>query len=62
MTSRPRLRTLRSIAVQLEVSVFTVRRLVTRGSLPAVRLLGAWRVSEDALDRFLARGGVRPPR
>lgn len=40
-------------AEQLAVSERTVRRLIARGDLPAVRVGRTVRVSQDALDAFI---------
>jgi excisionase family DNA binding protein len=48
------LHAVRAVAVRLDASVRTVRRLIARGELPAHRIDRAVRVSEDDLRRFLA--------
>lgn len=44
----------REVAARLSVSYCTVLRLITRGDLPAARVGGEWRVTEDDLADFLA--------
>lgn len=46
------------VAERLQVSVATVRRLIERGELPAVRVGRLWRISSNALEAYL--GGDDP--
>lgn len=43
------------VAALLRVSTMTVYRLIKSGQLAAVRVGKSYRVSEDDVDRFLAR-------
>ena len=54
--------TYQDAAARLAVSVSTVRRLVSAGSLPCVRIGASVRVQESALDHFIRRaaGEVMP--
>jgi excisionase family DNA binding protein len=47
------------VAAMLRVSRDTVRRLLRRGELPAVRVGRSWRVEEAELQRWLRRGVLR---
>lgn len=47
------------VASLLRVPPGAVRRLLRRGELPAVRIGSAWRVEEEALERWVRRGGTR---
>jgi excisionase family DNA binding protein len=53
---RARYLTAAEVADAMRVSTMTVYRLIKAGSLPAVRVGRSYRVAEDDLDRFLARG------
>jgi excisionase family DNA binding protein len=53
---RARYLTAAEVAEAMRVSTMTVYRLIKAGSLPAVRVGRSYRVAEDDLDRFLARG------
>ena len=53
--------TIPEVAEALQVSVPTVRRLITGGELPAVQVGRQWRVHPDVLDSLLRRGGASPP-
>ena len=50
----PRLLTVRAIAERLQVAEKTIRRLIAAGELPAHRIGGCVRVSEDDLLVFLS--------
>ena len=50
----PRLLTVRAIADLLQVAEKTIRRLIAAGELPAHRIGGCVRVSEDDLLVFLS--------
>jgi len=56
----PRLLTVDGAATVLSVSAPTVRRLVDRGELPCVRVLGALRISRADIETFIerAKGGA----
>ncbi len=45
--------TLQQVAERLQVSEMTVRRWVTRGELPAIKLGQQWRIRDDDLREFL---------
>ena len=45
---------LREVADRLGVSEMTVRRLVKRGELVAVRVGGQYRISEENLQRYIS--------
>ena len=55
VTSR-RLLTIRETAERLAVSQRTVQRLLKNGALPAFRVGGSVRISEDELERWLYEG------
>ena len=46
-------------AARIGTTTRSVQRWIARGSLPARRVGGRWRVASDALDAFIARGGRR---
>ena len=48
-----RLYKIREIAELASVNVFTIRKAIAEGELQAVRVRGAWRVTEEAFRRFL---------
>jgi excisionase family DNA binding protein len=48
--------TVAEVAAILRVSTMTVYRLIKSGDLPAVRVGKSYRLSEDEVDRYLARG------
>ncbi len=48
------------VARRLDVSEKTARRMVKSGSLPAVFIGGAYRISEEALAEFLENAKVEP--
>jgi excisionase family DNA binding protein len=50
---------LAAVAEQLDCSHMTVRRLIARGELTAVRVGRALRVTEESLAQFVRRGGQR---
>jgi excisionase family DNA binding protein len=54
--ARARYLTAAEVAAVMRVSTMTVYRLIKAGSLPALRVGRSYRVAEDDLDRFLARG------
>jgi excisionase family DNA binding protein len=43
------------VAVRLKVSVFTVRRWIKQGELPAYQVGRGWRVSADDLAQWLSK-------
>ena len=45
--------TIKEVAERLDVSVFTVRRLIQRGQLPAAKIGNQWRVEQDALELYI---------
>lgn len=47
------------VAGHLNVSKMTIYRLVHTGKLPAVRIGQSYRVSEDAMTRYLENGTVQ---
>ncbi len=48
--------TVAEVAGTLRVSTMTVYRLIKAGELPAVRVGKSFRLDEDAVDRYVARG------
>jgi excisionase family DNA binding protein len=48
--------TVAEVAGTLRVSTMTVYRLIKSGELRAVRVGRSYRLAEDEVDRFLARG------
>lgn len=48
--------TVAEVAGMLRVSTMTVYRLIKAGELPAVRVGKSYRLAEDAVDRFVAKG------
>jgi len=48
------------VARRLDVSEKTARRMVKSGSLPAVFIGGAYRISEEALAEYLENAKVEP--
>ncbi len=48
--------TVAEVAAILRVSTMTVYRLIKSGNLRAVRVGKSYRLSEDEVDRYLARG------
>jgi len=48
--------TVAEVAAMLRVSTMTVYRLIKAGELPAVRVGKSFRLDEDAVDRYVARG------
>lgn len=53
-TAVPAMLTIGDVAARLRLSTRTIRRMVTRGELPAHRVGRQIRTAEDALGRFLA--------
>jgi excisionase family DNA binding protein len=53
---RARFLTVAEVAEMMRVSTMTVYRLVKSGELRAVRVGKSYRLAEDEVDRFLARG------
>lgn len=43
------------VSEMLRVSVYTVRRWIKEGSLPAYKVGRGWRISEMAMDEWLCR-------
>jgi excisionase family DNA binding protein len=54
--------TVREVAGQLGVHPETIRRLIHDGRLDAVRVGRVLRVHKQAVDGFLARHRIKPPR
>ncbi|MGH9062861.1 MAG: helix-turn-helix domain-containing protein [Acidimicrobiales bacterium] len=52
--ARARFLTVGEVAALLRVSNMTVYRLISAGSLPAVRVGKSYRLREDDVDRYLA--------
>ena len=52
-TARPAFLTVAEVADMLRVSNMTVYRLITAGSLPAVRVGKSYRLTEADVDRYL---------
>jgi excisionase family DNA binding protein len=52
----------RAAAERLGATTRTVQRWIATGQLPGRRVGGRWRVAIDALDAFVAREPVEPPR
>ena len=55
-SARARFLTVAEVAGLLRVSTMTVYRLIKAGELAAVRVGRSYRVTEDDVDRYLARG------
>lgn len=53
---RARFLTVAEVADILRVSTMTVYRLIKAGDLAAVRVGKSYRLAEDEVDRYLARG------
>jgi putative molybdopterin biosynthesis protein len=51
--------TLDEVAETLAVSISTVRRIVKRGDLEAVRVGDQWRVAPSDFDAYVRRGRTR---
>ena len=51
----PKYRRLQYVADKLDLSPRSVQRLIAAGELPAVKIGGAVRVSDDELQRLIAR-------
>jgi len=43
------------VSLMLRVSVYTVRRWIKEGSLPAYKVGRGWRISEMAMNEWLSR-------
>lgn len=54
----PRLLNVREAALELHVSIKTVRRLIERGDLPPYRIGRSIRLSEESLRIFLNRSRI----
>ena len=54
--TRPRYLTVAEVAAIMRVSTMTVYRLIKAGELPATRVGKSFRLVEDDVDRYLARG------
>ena len=52
---RVRFLTVAEVAEMMRVSTMTVYRLIKAGDIPAVRIGKSYRLSEEEVDRFLAR-------
>jgi len=52
----PKLLTIREVAEVLRIHARTAYRLVQDGSLAAIRVGTQWRVTEEALHEYVARG------
>lgn len=48
------------VAVRLDISIKSVRRLVASGELKSVKIRNIYRISKEALDEFLVRYAVTP--
>ncbi len=55
-TRRATYLTVAEVAGMLRVSTMTVYRLIKAGELPAVRVGKSYRLAEDDVDRFVAKG------
>jgi len=53
---RARFLTVAEVAEMMRVSTMTVYRLIKSGDLHAVRIGKSYRLAEDEVDRFLAKG------
>jgi excisionase family DNA binding protein len=53
---RARFLTVAEVAEMMRVSTMTVYRLIKSGDLHAVRIGKSYRLTEDEVDRFLAKG------
>lgn len=53
---RARFLTAAEVAEMMRVSTMTVYRLIKAGELHAVRIGKSYRLAEDEVDRFLAKG------
>lgn len=47
--------TLQEVSALLRISVYTVRRWIGEGSLPAYKVGRGWRIRRDDLDEWLGR-------
>ncbi len=47
--------TIEEVAKMLKVSQMTVRRLIDEGELEAFKVGNQWRITKEALDRFMTR-------
>lgn len=56
LSGRAQYLTVAEVAAILRVSTMTVYRLIKSGDLVAVRVGRSYRLSEDEVDRYLARG------
>jgi excisionase family DNA binding protein len=56
LSGRAQYLTVAEVAAILRVSTMTVYRLIKSGDLVAVRVGKSYRLSEDEVDRYLARG------
>ena len=54
--ARPSFLTVAEVADMLRVSNMTVYRLITAGSLPAVRVGKSYRLTEADVDKYLQQG------
>lgn len=53
-SDRPRLLEISQVARRLNFSDETVRQLIHRGDLPAIRIDNRWRIEPEDLSRFIA--------
>ena len=51
--------TVKEVQNKLKVSDETIYRYIRSGKLKAFRVGGLWRISEDAVQEFLKKGGQR---
>lgn len=56
--SLPRYLSVKTVADRLDLSPRTVQRLISNGTLQAVKIGGAVRVSDDELQRLLAASRI----
>ena len=52
--------TIGEVAELLRVHPMTVYRLLKRGDIPGFKIGGNWRVSVNALDRWMSESGLLP--
>jgi excisionase family DNA binding protein len=56
MAQRARFLTAQEVADTLRVSSMTVYRLIKAGDIRAIRVGKSYRIAEDEVDRYLAKG------
>ena len=56
----PRVIDIDELAAQLKVHKSTVYRMLKHGDMPGFKVGSDWRFDADAIDRWIADGGVKP--